>query len=70
MVVLVAILGALGVVGSTALVALRMRQQHELALIAARPAASGPDPTLAKLEERVTALERAAALTAGKKRRA
>ena len=55
---------------TAALVALRMRHQHELAVLAARPAPSGPDPALGKLEERVTALERAAALTAGKKRRA
>jgi hypothetical protein len=58
------------VVAIAALVALRMRQQHELALIAARPTPNGPDPALAKLEERVAVLERAAALTAGKKRRA
>lgn len=58
------------VVALAALLALRMWQAHELALIAARPREASDGAALAKLEERVVALERAAAFTAGKRRRA
>lgn len=63
------------VVAIAALVALRMRQQHELALLATKPDAQREALTaqavnVADLQERVAKLEQVAAMTAGRKRRA
>lgn len=71
----VLIVAGLVVVAVAAIVALRMRQQHELALLATKPdpdraALDGMTANVADLQERVAKLEQAAAMTAGRKRRA
>lgn len=69
------IVAGIVVVAVAAIVALRMRQQHELALLATKPDAQrealmAQAVNVADLQDRVAKLEQAAAMTAGRKRRA